>query len=319
MNLKITIQKIFIILGSIIILTLPCLATYTIIDEKEEQQKYNQFVEKITPEMCGIKPTTTNAEYATELIENDSNYDSKANTKMETNNNVEQSNVELITEIFSAVAIFLGVGLFILLLVSPIIILYYLGSHPNWQENFKKNIKKYRKTLIIVIMAISGFFFLDMFIDAYRHQAFSTLLSAIFETFIKYFVFILLITFVTFAYKQFLKNNKKINYIFFVKNFFQMSKYKIFAVITTLFLLITAFADLHVSYAYYQILRWVVFVYFGLTAYKFVGENQNIFIIACIIAILFNPIIPIYMGKESWRVIDGVIGFLLLLNLKSLK
>ena len=49
---------------TICLLIQPCFATYTIIDESKEQEKYNQVVEKITPETLGVKTTTNNAEYA---------------------------------------------------------------------------------------------------------------------------------------------------------------------------------------------------------------------------------------------------------------
>ncbi len=47
-----------------------CFATYTIIESNspEEQKKYNEVVEKITPQTLGLKPTTDFAEYSQEEI-----------------------------------------------------------------------------------------------------------------------------------------------------------------------------------------------------------------------------------------------------------
>ena len=44
---------------------------YTIIDENEEQQKYQEVVSKITPEMLGLKPTNDFAQYAQQTIIDD--------------------------------------------------------------------------------------------------------------------------------------------------------------------------------------------------------------------------------------------------------
>ena len=41
---------------------------YQIIDEKDEQQKYNQIVDKITPQSLGLKPTTDFAQYAQQTL-----------------------------------------------------------------------------------------------------------------------------------------------------------------------------------------------------------------------------------------------------------
>lgn len=42
--------------------------TYKIIDENEEQKKYNEVVEKITPESLGLRPTTDFAQYAQQTL-----------------------------------------------------------------------------------------------------------------------------------------------------------------------------------------------------------------------------------------------------------
>ena len=48
----------------ILLLICPTFATYKIIDENIETKKYQEFVDKITPETLGLKPTTDSAEYA---------------------------------------------------------------------------------------------------------------------------------------------------------------------------------------------------------------------------------------------------------------
>ena len=74
--------------------------------------------------------------------------------------------------------------------------------------------------------------------------------------------------------------------------------------LTALLLLITAFGDLHVQYVFYQVLRRFV------TITAIIGALNNkgtpLFVSFCIIAIIFNPIVPFYMNKSTWRVVDGI-------------
>lgn len=60
------------------------------------------------------------------------------------------------------------------------------------------------------------------------------------------------------------------------------------------------------EYGYFQILRWYICISSGYTAYEIYDynpENKWIYIFSSI-AILFNPIIPIYFSKNAWIVID---------------
>ncbi len=76
------------------------------------------------------------------------------------------------------------------------------------------------------------------------------------------------------------------------------------------------------QYGFFTILRFVVFsstAYVAYLAYEEQKEGWVWFMGA--IAVLFNPFIPIYLTREVWVVIDGLVGFFLfssiyLLNLK---
>ena len=81
---------------------------------------------------------------------------------------------------------------------------------------------------------------------------------------------------------------------------------RIFTIIVAIILLITAFVDLGVGIAYYQILRWMTTICAGLLAIRFYEKNQVLFITFCIIAVLFNPIAPIYLGRNLWRIADAL-------------
>jgi hypothetical protein len=58
-------------------------------------------------------------------------------------------------------------------------------------------------------------------------------------------------------------------------------------------------------YAYYQILRWIVSIAAAFSAIQFhENERQGWMWVFIVIAILFNPIAPIYMNKTSWQPLD---------------
>lgn len=74
-------------------------------------------------------------------------------------------------------------------------------------------------------------------------------------------------------------------------------------------LLMGAIAPL--PYGYYQMLRWVVggiAIYMAYKSYSW--EKRWATWIFGIIAVLFNPIIPIHLTREIWQPIDGVCAIL---------
>lgn len=69
-------------------------------------------------------------------------------------------------------------------------------------------------------------------------------------------------------------------------------------------------------YGYYQILRWVVCACacFG----GFIGmekERHGWLGTFVVVAILFNPILPIHLSREIWQPIDAVVGIIFLCSL----
>jgi len=80
---------------------------------------------------------------------------------------------------------------------------------------------------------------------------------------------------------------------------------KIVIVVSILLLLA---ATIKISeYGYYQFLRiWVTLVggYFCYNTYK--TRNHNWSIIFTIIIVLFNPLYPIYLEKETWQIVDVI-------------
>ncbi len=73
-------------------------------------------------------------------------------------------------------------------------------------------------------------------------------------------------------------------------------------------------------YGYYILLRLLVCGTFGYSAYiAYTKNSKNLPWIYGFIAVLFNPIIKIYLPKEYWVVIDVIAGILLLVTKSKIK
>jgi len=83
-------------------------------------------------------------------------------------------------------------------------------------------------------------------------------------------------------------------------------------------MLLLAIADL--PYGYYTILRIIVTIVAGITAFIASEQDNEIWMILFgAIAILFNPIIPIYLDKDTWVVIDVIVAILFGLSTFTVK
>jgi hypothetical protein len=83
-------------------------------------------------------------------------------------------------------------------------------------------------------------------------------------------------------------------------------------------MLFIAFADL--PYAYYQALRWVVCGVTGYGAYMaYEGKNQTWAWAFGVTAILFNPIMPFYLERETWQLLDVAAAIMLFISLATFK
>ncbi len=72
-------------------------------------------------------------------------------------------------------------------------------------------------------------------------------------------------------------------------------------------LLLLAIANL--PYGYYRFLRISITIISGINLFiEFNKENKLLFIFFLLVLILFNPIIPIYLNKETWTPIDLISG-----------
>lgn len=64
-------------------------------------------------------------------------------------------------------------------------------------------------------------------------------------------------------------------------------------------------------YGFYIIIRWIISVASVLLALNFKdNKNQKLSFTFWAVAILFNPIIPIYLNKDIWVLVDLVVSIL---------
>jgi len=80
---------------------------------------------------------------------------------------------------------------------------------------------------------------------------------------------------------------------------------------------------LDMPYGYYQFVRIVALIGFGILAYKANEQNKNTeMIIYGGLALLFQPFFKIALGREMWNIVDvfvgiGLIGSLIMNRTKS--
>jgi len=75
-------------------------------------------------------------------------------------------------------------------------------------------------------------------------------------------------------------------------------------------------------YGFYQLVRFVALIGFSVLAYKAYQEKNNTFIVIYVsLALLFQPLFKIALGRELWNIVDVIVGLGLiisvLVNLKS--
>ena len=69
-------------------------------------------------------------------------------------------------------------------------------------------------------------------------------------------------------------------------------------------------------YGYYQLIRFIALVGFAILAYKAneQGQKTEAIIYVCL-AILFQPLIKIALGREIWNVVDVIVGIGLIVSI----
>jgi len=73
---------------------------------------------------------------------------------------------------------------------------------------------------------------------------------------------------------------------------------------------------LDMPYGFYQLVRIVALIGFGILAYKANEENRNTeIIIYGGLALLFQPFFKIALGREMWNIVDVIVGIGLIASL----
>jgi hypothetical protein len=97
-----------------------------------------------------------------------------------------------------------------------------------------------------------------------------------------------------------------------------MKKYSnwIKIVLSVLFLLCL----LNMPYGYYQLVRFIGLICFGLMSYSaFLRNDKFYFIVWLSSAILINPIFKMSLGREIWNIVDVIWAIGLIISLKTEK
>ena len=73
---------------------------------------------------------------------------------------------------------------------------------------------------------------------------------------------------------------------------------------------------LKMPYGYFQLVRFIALIAFGILAYKAHHENrQTEMWIYGALALLFQPLLKISLGRELWNIVDVVVALGLIISL----
>ena len=73
---------------------------------------------------------------------------------------------------------------------------------------------------------------------------------------------------------------------------------------------------LDMPYGFYQFVRFVALIGFAILAYQALQEGrQTEIIIYAVLAVLFQPLFKIALGRELWNVVDVLVGIGLIVSI----
>ena len=95
----------------------------------------------------------------------------------------------------------------------------------------------------------------------------------------------------------------------YLHNFFVIMKYMILLLESMLLLCL-----LHMPYGYYEFVRFVSMVAFAIMAYGYYKKKKDVLaVVFGALALLFQPIIKIALGRTIWNIVDVAVAVLLVL------
>lgn len=78
-------------------------------------------------------------------------------------------------------------------------------------------------------------------------------------------------------------------------------------------LLLTCLLDM--PYGYFQLVRFIAMVGFAILAFSANQKKEQTELIVCVVlAVLFQPLLKISLGRTIWNIVDVVVAIGLLLN-----
>lgn|SRR5680860_223481 len=73
---------------------------------------------------------------------------------------------------------------------------------------------------------------------------------------------------------------------------------------------------LDMPYGFYQLVRFMALIGFGILAYKANEQDKNTeMIVYGVLALLFQPFFKIALGREMWNIMDVIVGIGLIASL----
>src|SRR5680860_1648331 len=73
---------------------------------------------------------------------------------------------------------------------------------------------------------------------------------------------------------------------------------------------------LDMPYGFYQLIRFMALIGFGILAYKANEQDKNTeMIVYGVLALLFQPFFKIALGREMWNIMDVIVGIGLIASL----
>lgn len=73
---------------------------------------------------------------------------------------------------------------------------------------------------------------------------------------------------------------------------------------------------LEMPYGYYQFVRFLALIGFAILAFKSYERQENTMTIVYVgLAILFQPLLKISLGRELWNIIDVIVGIGLIVSI----
>jgi hypothetical protein len=67
-------------------------------------------------------------------------------------------------------------------------------------------------------------------------------------------------------------------------------------------------------YSYYELVRWATCIAGCYTAYRFYQRKQVFWVwVFVVIAVLFNPIVPFYLARDTWQNLDLLTAFVFII------